>query len=230
MSNFLTSSIGKKVIMSLSGLFLISFLCVHLALNLLLIFDNSGAMFNLGAHFMATNPIIKIIEPVLAIGFLIHMIWAAALTLQNMKARPIGYARTTQGSNCTWASRNMFILGGLVFIFLAIHLFNFWWKIKFAGDPLLTSVMVDGVEMENTYALVASLFKGSFIYCGIYILGAIFLGLHLTHGFWSAFQSIGFSNQIWEKRLKCVATVLAVLIAAGFSIIPLYFLAGLGGN
>ena len=88
MSNFLTSSIGKKVIMSLSGLFLISFLCVHLALNLLLIFDNSGALFNQGAHFMATNPIIKIIEPILAIGFIIHIIWASVLTLQNQKARP----------------------------------------------------------------------------------------------------------------------------------------------
>ena len=91
MSNFLTSSIGKKVIMSLSGLFLISFLCVHLALNLLLIFDNSGALFNQGAHFMATNPIIKIIEPILAIGFIIHIIWASVLTLQNQKARPVKY-------------------------------------------------------------------------------------------------------------------------------------------
>lgn len=100
MSNFLTSSIGKKVIMSLSGLFLISFLCVHLALNLLLIFDNSGALFNQGAHFMATNPIIKIIEPILAIGFIIHIIWASVLTLQNQKARPVKYALRNQSQKC----------------------------------------------------------------------------------------------------------------------------------
>lgn len=226
MSNFLTSSIGKKVIMSLSGLFLISFLCVHLALNLLLIFDNSGELFNIGAHFMATNPIIKIVEPILALGFIIHMIWAAVLTLQNMKARPVSYSRTTQGSNCTWASRNMFILGGLVLVFLCVHLFNFWWKIKFAGDPALAPIMVGGVEMENTYALVAGLFNSSIVYCCIYILGGIFLGLHLTHGFWSAFQSIGFCNQIWRKRLECLAMFFAVIIAGGFCIIPLYFLAG----
>lgn len=224
MSNFLTTSIGKKVIMSLSGLFLISFLCVHLALNLLLICDSNGDLFNIGAHFMATNPIIKIVEPILALGFIIHMIWAAVLTLQNMKARPVGYDRISQAGNCTWASRNMFILGGVIFIFLCLHLFNFWWKIKFAGDPLLAPITIGGVEMENTYALVAGLFNSSIIYCCLYILGGVFLGLHLTHGFWSAFQSIGFCNQIWRKRLECLATLFAVVIAAGFSIIPLYFI------
>lgn len=229
MSNFLTSSIGKKVIMSLSGLFLISFLCVHLALNLLLIFDNSGELFNIGAHFMATNPIIKIVEPILALGFIIHIIWAAVLTLQNQKARPVGYARNSQGVNATWASRNMFILGSMVFIFLIIHLYNFWWNIKFPslGTPLAT-VHISGVEMEDTYQLVAGLFKSSIVYCLIYILGSIFVGLHLTHGFWSAFQSIGFCNDIWKKRLECVAYFFAIVLAVGFSIIPLYFIAGLG--
>lgn len=229
MSNFLSSSIGKKVIMSLSGLFLIAFLCVHLALNLLLIFDNSGDLFNQGAYFMATNPFIKIAEPILAIGFIIHIIWAAMLTLQNQKARPVKYAQRNQSGNATWASRNMFILGGLVLIFLAIHLYNFWWNIKFPslGTPL-AETSVDGVAMENTYALVAGLFKNSLIYCGLYILGAIFLGLHLTHGFWSAFQSIGFSNDIWRKRLEGLGYIFAVIIAVGFSIIPLYFVAGFG--
>lgn len=227
MSNFLTSSIGKKIILSLSGLFLIAFLCVHLALNLLLIVDNSGDLFNIGAHFMATNPIIKIVEPILAIGFIIHIILASILTLQNRSARPIKYDLRRQLGNCTWSSRNMYILGGLVLIFLLVHLWNFWWKIKFAGDPLLAEINVDGTAMENTYALVSGLFKSSIIYCLLYILGGIFLGLHLTHGFWSAFQSIGFCNQIWRKRLECLAKIFAFIIAAGFSIIPLYFMLGL---
>lgn len=229
MSNFLTSSIGKKVIMSLSGLFLISFLCVHLALNLLLIVDNSGELFNQGAHFMATNPIIKIVEPILALGFIIHIIWATVLTLQNQKARPVGYDKNSQCVNATWASRNMFILGGMVLVFLVIHLYNFWWNIKFPslGTPLST-IMVGNVEMEDAYTLVASLFKSSIVYCLIYIVGAILVGLHLTHGFWSAFQSIGFCNDIWKKRLECVAYFFAIALAVGFSIIPLYFIAGLG--
>ncbi|CCZ08240.1 MULTISPECIES: succinate dehydrogenase cytochrome b subunit [Culturomica] len=226
MSNFLSSSIGKKVIMSLSGLFLIAFLCVHLTLNLFLILDNSGELFNHGANFMATNPVIKIVEPILALGFIIHIIWASVLTLQNQKARPVKYAQRNQGQNATWASRNMYILGALVLVFLIIHLYNFWWNIKITGN--LAHVVIDGVEMEDTYLLVSSLFKSSIAYCALYIIGAILLGLHLTHGFWSAFQSIGFSNQIWRKRLECLARILAVIIAVGFSIIPLYFLAGLG--
>ena len=226
MSNFLSSSIGKKVIMSLSGLFLIAFLCVHLTLNLFLIFDNSGESFNHGANFMATNPVIKIVEPILAIGFIIHIIWASILTLQNQKARPIKYAQRNQSQNATWASRNMYILGGLVLVFLVIHIYNFWWNIKVTGN--LEAVVVDGVEMENTYLLVSSLFKSSIVYCGLYIAGAILLGLHLTHGFWSAFQSIGFSNDIWRKRLSALGYIFAVIIAVGFSIIPLYFMAGLG--
>jgi succinate dehydrogenase / fumarate reductase cytochrome b subunit len=175
---------------------------------------------------MATNPVIKIVEPILALGFIIHIIWASVLTLQNQKARPVKYAQRNQGQNATWASRNMYILGALVLVFLIIHLYNFWWNIKITGN--LAHVVIDGVEMEDTYLLVSSLFKSSIAYCALYIIGAILLGLHLTHGFWSAFQSIGFSNQIWRKRLECLARILAVIIAVGFSIIPLYFLAGLG--
>lgn len=220
----MTSSIGKKVVMSVSGLFLICFLLVHLTLNLFLIFDDSGDLFNMGAHFMATNPAIKIMEPVLALGFIIHMIWAAVLTLQNMKARPISYKVSRQSGNCSWASRNMFILGGTVLIFLVLHIFNFYWKIKVSGSPLLEEVSVGGVDMENTYNLVSTLFKSSIVYSLLYMVGAIFLGLHLTHGFWSAFQSIGFSNDLWRKRLTVVAYFFAIVIGAGFSVIPLYFM------
>lgn len=224
MSSFITSSIGKKFFMSLTGLFLISFLLVHLSLNLLLVVDDSGDLFNMGAHFMATNPIIKVIEPILALGFIIHMIWGGILTLQNMKARPKKYSKTSQAGNCTYPSRNMFFLGGTIFVFLVIHLINFWWKIKFAGHDLLAEVSVDGEMMENTYALVSTLFKTSILYCIIYVIGAVFLGLHLSHGFWSAFQTIGFCNQLWRRRLERVSYFFAVIIALGFSIIPLYFI------
>ena len=98
---------------------------------------------------------------------------------------------------------------------------------KFSGSELLTVVQVDGVEMENAYALVSGLFTdGTFglIYSAIYILGAILLGLHLQHGFWSAFQTIGWSNQLWRKRLELVGNLYALIIATGFTIIPLYFL------
>ena len=122
----------------------------------------------------------------------------------------------------------MYILGSLILVFLLLHLWNFWWKIKIAGDPLLEEITVDGVLMENTHALVSGLFKSSIAYCALYILGAILLGLHLTHGFGAAFQSVGLSNKAWRERWKILGMLFAIIIAAGFSAIPLYFLLGPG--
>lgn len=225
MSNIFSSSIGKKLVMSLTGLFLIVFLLVHLGINSLLLFDKSGDLFNLGAHFMATNPLIKVFEPVLALGFLLHIVWAFTLTLRNMQARPVKYAVNKQSGNATLASRNMFVLGLIVLGFLAIHLANFFIKIKFTGSPLLAEVDVDGVMMENAYALVSQLFLNP-LYSVVYVIWVGALWFHLTHGFWSAFQTIGLNNQIWIKRWKAVAYIYATVIAVGFAIIPLYFLLG----
>lgn len=224
MSSFMKSSIGRKVLVSLSGLFLIVFLLVHLAVNLLLIFDDTGALFNEAAHFMATNPAIKIMEPVLALGFLVHIAYALIVTLKNYMARPARYNKRNSQETGGWPSRNMFFLGSTIFIFLIIHIWNFFWKMRFAGDPLLDHILVNGAEMENSYNLVATLFKTSYIYSSLYILGAIALGLHLSHGFWSAFHTIGLNNNMWMSRLRSVATIYAVIIAVGFSIIPIYFM------
>ena len=207
MSNFLTSSIGKKVIMSLSGLFLIMFLCVHLSVNLLLLVGPDA--FNAGCEFMSL-PVIKVIEPILALGFIVHIVWASILTIQNQKARPTKYAMRSQSQNCTWPSRNMYILGALVLAFLALHICNFWFSFKF-GDITDHYELVSTTLMQPVYAI-------------IYIIAAILLGLHLSHGFWSAFQSIGFSNQIWRKRLEYIAYFFAIVFAVGFSIIPIYFM------
>lgn len=207
MSNFLTTSIGKKVIMSLSGLFLILFLCVHLSVNLLLLVGPDA--FNAGCEFMEL-PFIKVIEPILALGFIIHIIWASILTIQNRKARPQKYALRKQSQNCTWPSRNMYILGALVLAFLALHICNFWYYFKFS-------------EVASQYELVSTTLMQP-LYAVLYIIAAILLGLHISHGFWSAFQSIGFSNDIWRKRLECVAYFFAIVFAVGFSIIPVYFL------
>ena len=223
MSKFLFASIGRKFMMSITGLFLLVFIAVHLGLNLLLIFDDSGELFNLGAHFMATNPLIKVMEPVLGLGFLIHIVWSVFLEFQNWKARPVKYKKLDRSESSTWASRNMLVLGALVFTFLVIHVINFFWVIKFAPESMQT-IRVDGTEMENAYALVSGLFKASIVYSIVYVLGAILLGIHLSHGFWSAFQTLGLNNKYWMKRWKCVANIYAILVAVGFSIIPLYFL------
>lgn len=224
MSSMLKSSIGKKILVSLSGLFLMIFLVVHLVVNLTLIFDDTGELFNRAAHFMATNPAIKIMEPVLALGFIIHILYALIVTLKNYLARPARYNKRNSQETSGWPSKNMFFLGSTIFIFLVLHIWNFFWKMRFTGDPLLDHIVLDGDQVENSYNLVATLFKTSYIYCGIYILGAIALGLHLSHGFWSAFHTIGWNNNIWMNRLKTIATIYAVIIAAGFVTIPVYFM------
>ncbi len=224
MSNFLSASIGRKVFMSLTGLFLISFLTLHLTLNLLLIFDDSGILFNQAANFMATNPMIKIMEPILALGFIIHIIWAGWITLDNMRARPQGYASGDQLLKWWAPSKNMFILGGMILVFLILHIFNFWVKLKITGDPLLANPTGTATEMHNTYALVSNLFINFPLYDALYVLGGILVGLHISHGFWSAFQTIGLSNINWMKRLKCLANLIGIIFAIGFSAIPIYFL------
>jgi len=228
MSGFSSSSIGKKFFMSITGLFLIVFLLVHLLANSMLLFGPDA--FNIASHFMGTNPLIQIMQPVLAIGFILHIIYATVLTLQNRKARPSDYAKVVNAHQSSWSSRNMYILGGMVFLFLVLHIFNFFWKMKISGSPLLAEIEIDGEHMENAYALVAGLFNPAvsgtmaYIHVAVYALAAIFLGLHLSHGFWSAFQTIGFSNDIWRKRLTRVAYFFAVLIGGGFAIIPIFLM------
>ena len=224
MSNFLSASIGRKVFMSLTGLFLISFLTLHLMLNLFLIFDDSGVLFNQAANFMATNPMIRIMEPILALGFIIHIIWAGWITLDNMRARPQGYASGDQLLKWWAPSKNMFILGGMILIFLILHIFNFWVTLKITGDPLLAKPTGTVIEMHNTYALVSNLFIRFPLYDVLYVIGGILVGLHISHGFWSAFQTIGLSNINWMKRLKCLANLIGIIFAIGFSAIPIYFL------
>lgn len=223
MSKFLLASIGRKFLMSITGLFLVMFIGVHLIINLLLIFDDSGELFNIGANFMATNPVIKIMEPVLGLGFMIHIIWSFFLEYENWKARPVKYNKKNLSASSSWASRNMLILGALVLVFLIIHIINFFWVIKFEPHTM-GKVLIGGEEMEDTYTLVADVFKGSVLYGIFYILGGILLGFHLTHGFWSAFQTLGLNNKNWMSRLQFLAKLYAIIVAIGFSVIPLYFL------
>jgi len=223
MSNFLTTSIGRKFLMSITGLFLVMFIAVHMAVNLLLIFDDSGELFNIGAYFMATNPIIKIMEPLLGLGFAVHIIWSFFLEYQNWRARPVKFTKRNSAESSSWASRNMLVLGALVLVFLVMHIIDFFWVIKFSPHTM-NVVTVNGVEMEDAYTLVAGIFKSSVVYSLFYVLGGLLLGFHLSHGFWSAFQTLGLSNKNWLKRLQFLATLYAIVIAVGFSIIPLYFL------
>lgn len=222
MSKLLTASIGKKLIMSLSGLFLMLFILVHLTANILLIFDDTGALYNTGAHFMETNPVIRVVEPLLGLGFMVHILWSLAISWENWRARPVRYAKVNSGISSSWASRNMLILGALILVFMVIHILDFYWIIRFVPDKM-PQVTINGKLVDDTYSLVSHLFITSLTYSILYIVGAILLGLHLTHGFWSSFQTLGLNNKIWMKRLEWVAKIYAIIVAVGFSVIPLYF-------
>ncbi|MFW5831913.1 MAG: succinate dehydrogenase cytochrome b subunit [Prolixibacteraceae bacterium] len=223
MSKFLNASIGQKFLMSVSGLFLVLFLAVHLTVNLLLIFDDSGNLYNEASHFMITNPFIKVMEPLLGLGFMIHIVWSFILEYHYWKARPVKYKVKNASANSTWYARNMFVLGLLVLVFLVIHIIDFFWIIRFKSEEMNT-VLIGAYEMDDTYSLVANLFINNIYYDIIYIAGAVLLGFHLAHGFWSAFQTLGLNNKYWMKRLQLIGKIYAIIIAVGFSIIPLYFL------
>lgn len=230
MSNLLTASIGRKLLMSISGLFLILFLFVHLILNSFLLLDGcmgfeTGQMFNAGVHFMGTNPLIKVIEPTLALGFIVHIIYSLILTLQNMKARgPQTYASGKKTTGVEFASLNMFPLGLAIFAFLLVHLFNFYLKMKgfiaWEGGEVEFPFFGAMAKGENAYALVNQTFQSLPIVL-LYVVGSVALAFHLAHGFWSAFQTIGWNNAIWMPRLKFISNAVAIILGGGFTVIAL---------
>jgi succinate dehydrogenase / fumarate reductase cytochrome b subunit len=168
----------------------------------------NGELFNRAAHFMVTNPAVRIIEPILAVGFILHIIYATYITLLNRGNRPVKYSKTSSSNGLTtWPAKNMFILGSTILTFLVIHLINFFWKLRFGS---VESIIYDNFTyMKDTYSLVAGLFTGYWWYCLIYIVGAIMLGLHLSHGFWAAFQTLGWNGTKWLKRLETIAYIYA---------------------
>ncbi len=207
MSGFLSSSVGRKVVMSLSGLFLITFLLVHLGVNLTLFISKDT--FNGASHFMATNPVIQVMQYVLAAGFIFHIIMGIWLELKNRASRPIKYAKNNAAANSGWASRNMIYTGILVLLFILLHLKDFFVQIKFG-------------EVHDDYELVTQLFKNP-IYVLIYAIAFVLLGIHLSHGFQSAFTSIGARAPKYLKYVKNLGMAFSYFIALGFSIIAIYF-------
>ena len=214
------SSITKKVIMSLMGLFLLTFLLVHLGLNLTLITFKSSAAFNLAAHFMGTNPVVKILEVVLFAGFAIHIFWGVILFFQNSAARPQSYA-VSNNSQESFFSKYMIHTGVLVFSFLVLHLMDFWYKSRFSGGMPLTQI--DGITYEDMGKLVMDKFTDP-VYSGIYIAFLLFIGIHLDHAFQSALQSIGINHSKYTPFFKKFSRFLAVVITIGYISIPIVIL------
>ena len=210
------SSITKKIVMSLVGLFLSSFLVVHLSINLLLLFDDTRQLFNEAAHFMATNPLIQIFQWVLFLGFVLHIILGLVLQIQNWMARPVRYERAGS-SEMSFFSKYMIHTGAVVLIFLIIHFANFFVKAKF-GE--LGTVDYAGVTYEDMGVLVVNLFSDGY-YVAFYVVAILLLGFHLEHGFQSAFQSLGLNHSKYTPAIKLVGTLFAIAVTLGYVAIPL---------
>lgn len=217
---FMQSSLGKKLLMGLTGLFLISFLVVHCLLNAFIFFNDGGLTFNAGAKFMATNPIIRVMEYVLFLGLILHMVQSLVLTLQNRKARPVKYAVNNGAANSKWYSRSMGILGSLLLLFLIVHLANFWVKSRFTGLP-----GEDANGNENLFIVMVDVFQNLWL-VALYLLGCISLAYHLMHGFPSAFQTLGWNHPKYTPIIKKIGTVFSILIPLIFASMPIAIFAG----
>jgi len=219
--NAFSSSIGKKLIMGITGLFLILFLIVHCFINALIFFNDGGLTFNIGAHFMASNWIIRAGEIVLFIGLLAHIFQALRLTLQNQAARPVKYAYHDGKSNSKWYSRSMGLLGTLLLIFLIVHLSNFWVVSRFTGIPT-----VDANGHENLYAVMHETFQNIWIVV-LYTLAMGSLFYHLLHGFASAFQTLGWNHTKYNGIIKGLGIWYSIIISLLFAAMPIAIYAGL---
>lgn len=218
MKRLLTSSVGKKFTMALSGLFLISFLIVHASINALIFYNDHGKTFTIGAHFMATNPIIRTLEIVLIIGFIIHIVQGLILWQQNRKSRPISYAyKKDKTPNVTWYSKSMTLLGTLILLFLVIHTQNFW-------IPNRVHQFQTGEELP-LYEMMAEKFQNP-IEVIIYTLGCFSLSWHLLHGFKSSFQSLGLNHRKYNPMILKASYAFAIILPLTLAMMPISFYFG----
>ena len=219
--NAFSSSIGKKLIMGITGLFLITFLIVHCFLNSLIFVNDGGLTFNIGAHFMATNWLIRAMEIVLFAGLLAHVYQGFRLVFENQAARPVKYAVNNGAANSKWYSRSMGLLGTLLLIFLIVHISKFWVVSRFTGIPT-----VDANGHEDLFAVMVETFKNPLLVL-LYVLAMVSLAYHLLHGFASAFQTLGWNHKKYTPIIKAVGFWYSIIISLIFASMPVAIYLGL---
>ena len=221
------SSIGKKFIQAVSGAFLVIFLLLHATINFFSVIDSftgkfgavaadnslfsaGDGLFKLGCDFMST-PVISLMVPVLALGFLVHIVYGGWLTVENLRARGglKRYEVPSKAAADSWSAKNMLILGAMIIGFVFFHLTHFWAKMQ------LPEMFGIGNYEDNPYALLVATF-GHWWVVALYILWFVAVWFHLVHGFWSMFQTVGWNGQTWFKRVKVIGVIVASLICLMF--------------
>ena len=223
------SSVGRKVVMSVTGAALVLFLLFHMSMNLVAIISTDG--YNAICEFLGANWYALVGTAGLATLVVVHFVYAFILTLQNRKARGSQrYAVSERPKNVTWASQNMLVLGIIVVLGIGLHLFNFWAKMQLPEVLHMMGMHVDAVTMENVANgsyYIASTFSCP-VYAALYVVWLAALWFHLTHGIWSAMQTLGANNNVWICRWKAISNVLATIIILGFLVVVVAGYFGLG--
>lgn len=207
-----SSSLGKKLLMAITGLFLISFLIIHCSINALIFVQDGGETFNHAAEFMATNPLIRTMEIVLFLGLIVHVVDGLRLHFENKSKRPVAYA-VVDGKNSTWYSRSMGLLGTLLLLFLVMHLSHFWFNARIAGTIPEEMTMFD--KMKEVFA--------NPIPVVVYVVGCGSLAYHLMHGFQSAFQTMGWNHPKYTPTVKLIGNIYAIVVSVIFAAMPIAF-------
>ena len=210
----LSSTILRKVAMALSGLFLMLFLLQHFAINITSVF--SETVFNQFSHFMGTNPLVQfVLQPILIFGVIFHFVMGFVLDIRNRRARGTRYAMYKGNTNASWVSRNMIISGGTILAFLVLHFYDFWIpEMKYKYIEVLPE------NPDRYYEELVHKFE-NLTRVALYVISFLFLALHLSHGFSSAFQSIGINNK-YTTVIKSISKVYAIGIPLGFAFIAIF--------
>ena len=217
MKQYFFSTLFRKILAAVSGLFLVTFLIGHLVGNLqLVIFTSKIAQqkFNAYALFMTTNPAITILSYITYLSIMLHTVLTIGLAIQSRKSRPIPYAVSSGNKNSSWASKNMALLGTLILLFIIIHLRSFWYEMHFGSIP------IDSWGNKDLYTVTVSAFHELW-YTIFYVISMLILGIHLRHGIESGFQTLGLKNKKFTPLIQTISLILSALISLSFAIIPI---------
>jgi succinate dehydrogenase / fumarate reductase cytochrome b subunit len=220
LTRFFTSSLGQKLIMSLTGLFLISFLVVHVSGNLLLLSDDGGESFNIYAAFMSHNPVIRVISIGLYAFIILHTIQGLVLWASNRKSKGPQF-KSNKSAGRSYSSKNMALLGILIFAFLLLHMGDFWVKTRFTDQLAMVTYPGHDEPVQDIYTRVHIAFQQLWIVLA-YIIGVIALGFHLLHGFQSSFQTLGINHKKYTPAIKALGWIYTIAVTLGFLSMPLY--------
>lgn len=219
----INSPIGRKVVMSLTGVALILFLTFHMSMNVVALFSGEG--YNMICEFLGANWYAVVATLGLAALAVIHIVYAFILNAQNRKARgPQKYAVTGKNEKVEWASKNMLVLGIIVVLGMGLHLYNFWAKMMLA--ELMGATEFSTPSPTNGFFFIKQTFANP-IYVALYIVWLVAIWFHLSHGFWSAMHTLGWNGKVWFNRWKCIGIVYTTILMLGFVAVVIAFATGI---